>query len=147
MNAKTKLFLILWLAGLVGIFSLLLVDLTALLANLPVPAGTEIPPMTPTLKLLSLIQPAVILSVAVLVGIALASKVGLSSPVAEAAASGGDLVSAFKPQIIPGIGGGLAGGIAIVLIALTMVRTELSSDSRIVPEIFKLRMIFYHCLV
>ncbi len=114
MNAKTKLFLILWLAGLVGIFSLLLVDLTALLANLPVPAGTEIPPMTPTLKLLSLIQPAVILSVAVLVGIALASKVGLSSPVAEAAASGGDLVSAFKPQIIPGIGGGLAGGIAIV---------------------------------
>ena len=36
---------------------------------------------------------------------------------AEAAASGGDPVSAFKPQIIPGIVGGLVGGVAIVLIA------------------------------
>ncbi len=36
---------------------------------------------------------------------------------AEAATSGGDSVSAFKPQIIPGIVGGLAGGVAIVLIA------------------------------
>ncbi|MDQ3753705.1 MAG: hypothetical protein M3371_03120 [Acidobacteriota bacterium] len=90
----------------------------ALIAILPVPAGTEIPTITPALKLLSLIQPAVILSVAVLVGVVLASKVGLSSPVAEAAASGGNSVSAFKPQIIPGIVGGLAGGIAIILIAL-----------------------------
>jgi len=94
-----------------------LIDLSALLANFPVLAGTEIPPITPALKLLSLIQPAVILSLAVLVGVALASKVGLSSPVAEAVAGGGQLSLAFKPQIIPGIVGGLAGGVAIVLTA------------------------------
>ncbi|MBX3424032.1 MAG: CPBP family intramembrane metalloprotease [Pirellulaceae bacterium] len=64
-----------------------------------------------------MIQQAIILSVTVLIGVGLASKVGLSSPVAEAVASGGDSVSAFKPQIIPGIVGGLAGGVAIVLIA------------------------------
>lgn len=60
------------------------------------------------------------MAVAVLVGVALASKVGLSSPVAEAAASGGDTVSALKPQIIPGIIGGLAGGVSLVLIAAVL---------------------------
>ncbi len=117
MRFNTRLFLILWLAGLTGVLSVLLIDLDALVAFMPVPAGTEIPTITPALKLLSLIQPAIILSVAVLVGVFLASKVGLTSPVAEAAASSGDSISAFKPEIIPGIVGGLAGGVAIVLIA------------------------------
>lgn len=117
MRFNTRLFVILWLAGLTGVLSLLLIDLDALIAILPIPAGTEIPMITPALKLLSLVQPAVILSVAVLVGVALASKVGLSSPVAEAAASGSDSVSALKPQIIPGIIGGLAGGVSLILIA------------------------------
>jgi len=118
MHLKTRLFAILWLAGFVGVLSLLLIDLKALIAILPVQAGTEIPEITPALRLLSLIQPAVLLSVAVLAGVLLASKVGLSSPVAEAVASGGDSVSALKPQIVPGIVGGLAGGVSIVLIAL-----------------------------
>ena len=118
MRFKTRLFIILLLAGLAGVLSFLLVDLNGLVAILPVPTETEIPPITPALKLLSLVQPTILLAVAILVGVALASKVGLSSPVAEAAASGGDVISAFKPQIAPGIIGGLAGGIAIVLIAL-----------------------------
>ena len=117
MRFKPRLFLILWLSGLTGVFSLLFIDLNALIAILPLPAGTEVPAITPALRLLSLIQPAIILSAAVLVGVLLASKVGLSSPVAEAAASGGDPVSALRPQIIPGIVGGLAGGVSIVLIA------------------------------
>ena len=120
MRFKPRLFLILWLSGLTGVFSLLFIDLNALIAILPLPAGTEVPAITPALRLLSLIQPAVIMSVAVLVGVLLASKVGLSSPVAEAAASGGDPVSALRPQIIPGIVGGLAGGVSIVLIATAL---------------------------
>lgn len=126
MRFNTRLFIILWLAGMTGVLSLLLIDLDALIAILPVPAGTEIPPI-PVLKLLSLIQPAVILSIAVLVGVVLASKVGLSSPVAEAAASGGNLVSAFKPQIVPGIVGGLVGGVSLVLIA-TLLKPFLSPE-------------------
>lgn len=117
MRFNTRLFVILWLAGFGGCLSLLLIDLDALIKIVPIPAGTQIPEFTPALKLLSLIQPAVLLAVAVLVGVALAPKVGLSSPVAEAAASGGDPISAFKPQIIPGIAGGLAGGVSLVLIA------------------------------
>lgn len=128
MSFKTKLFVILWLAGMTGVLSFLLVDLNALIALLPVAAGTEIPTFTPALKLLSLIQPAVILFVATLVGVALAPKVGLSSPVAEAVAGGGQPGSAFKPQIIPGLVGGLAGGVAIVL-------TALLSKSFLPPEV------------
>jgi hypothetical protein len=97
---KTRLFVILWVAGVVGVLSFLLVDLKALLTQLPLPAGREIPAVTPALKLLSLVQPTVLLSVAVLIGVALASKVGLSSPVAEAAAGGEHLGSALKPQLI-----------------------------------------------
>ena len=70
-----------------GVLSLLLVDLNALVEKLPVPPGTEIPNFTFPLNLLAVIQPAVIVSFAVLIGVALASKVGLSSPVAEALAS------------------------------------------------------------
>jgi len=117
MNLKTKLFLILWLAGLVGILSFLLVDLSALLANFPGQAVEELPPI-PALKFLTLIQPSVILTVAVLIGVVLGSKVGLSSPAAEALASGGEVISALKPQILPGIIGGLAGGAGIVLTGL-----------------------------
>ena len=105
----------------------MLIDLDALIKILPIPAGTEIPTITPTLKLLIPIQPAVILAVAVLVGVILAPKVGLSSPVAESAASGGDAVSAFKPQIIPGIVGGLAGGFSLILIA-TILKPFLSPE-------------------
>lgn len=146
MRFKTRLFVILWLAGFTGVLSLLLIDLDALIAILPIPAGTEIPPI-PVIKLLGLIQPAIILSVAVLVGVMLASKVGLSSPVAESAATGGNLVSAFKPQIIPGIVGGLVGGISLVLIAAALrpftspeVLAKLGEYGKILP--FPTRLLY-----
>lgn len=128
MRFKTRLFVLLWLAGFAGALSLWLIDLDALIKIMPIPAGTEIPTITPALKFLVPIQPAIILTVAVLVGIALASKVKLSSPVAEAAASGGDWISALKPQIIPGLVGGLAGGIFLVLFA-AVLKPFLSSET------------------
>jgi hypothetical protein len=117
MNDKTRLFLVLWLAGFLGILSFLLVDLSALIASFPVQSETELPPI-PVLKVLSLVQPTLILTVAVLVGVALGSKVGLSSPLAEAAVTSGNVSSVLKAQILPGIIGGLAGGAAIVLTGL-----------------------------
>lgn len=100
------MFVILFSAGMAGVYSTLLIDLPALVALLPIPAGTEIPPITPAIKLLSLIQPAVLVAVAVLVGVALARKVGLYSPAAEAVASGGRVAPAVKPQVVPGLVGG-----------------------------------------
>ena len=118
MSFKTRLFFILLAAGLAGVFSFLLVDLPALVALLPVPAGAEIPRITPAIKLLSLIQPAMLLSLTVFAGVALAPKVGLASPAAEAAAAGNPVWPALKPQIVPGIIGGLSGGVVIVAATL-----------------------------
>jgi hypothetical protein len=114
MKFKTRLFVILWLAGVVGVLSFLLVDLSALLANLPVAADAPIPFPPLVLKLLSVIQTSVIVSVAVIVGVALADKVGLSSPAAEAAAGRGNVWAALKPQVVPGVIGGVAGGIVVL---------------------------------
>lgn len=114
MQTRTKLFVILWIAGMSGILSFLLVDLSALLRSLPVTAGKELPFPPRLMGVVSLIQPTVLMSLAVLVGTKLAHKVGLSAPVAEAAASRATLVSTLKPQIFPGVIGGIVGGIAIV---------------------------------
>ncbi|MEQ1646329.1 MAG: CPBP family intramembrane glutamic endopeptidase, partial [Pyrinomonadaceae bacterium] len=117
MNVKVKLFIILFAGGFAGVLSLVLLDLNALIAILPLPPGTEMPMSISALKLLSLVQPTVILAVAVLIGVGLSSKVGLSSPVAEAAASRSNWASALKTQIVPGVIGGLAGGLTVVSIA------------------------------
>lgn len=114
MKLKVRLFVLLWIAGMAGALSFLLVDLSALLANLPVTRGTPMPFSPLLLKLLSVIQTSIILAVAVLAGVLLASRVGLSSPAAEAAAGRGNIASAFKPQIVPGLIGGLMGGVAIL---------------------------------
>src|SRR5215213_9831098 len=113
---KKRLFLILFFLGLIGIVSFLLLDLSAFVALLP--STADIPTITPALKLLSLVQPALILAVAVLIGVALAPKVGLSAPASEALAAGGDTFTALKPQFVPGVVGGLVGGVCIVLISL-----------------------------
>lgn len=117
MSSRGKLFLILWVAGMAGVLSLLLIDFSGLIASLPLPADGATPTLTPAMKLLAIVQPAVILSLAILCGVVFAPKVGLSSPMAEAASVNGPLRSALKPQIIPGFLGGLAGGAAIVLAA------------------------------
>ncbi|MEP7076887.1 MAG: CPBP family intramembrane glutamate endopeptidase [Acidobacteriota bacterium] len=139
MGTKKRLFLILWSAGFVGILSFLLIDLKSLLAILPLPPGTQVPQIDPLLlKVISLIQPTVILSVAVLIGVGLASKVGLSAPVAERAASGGDWAAALKPQLVPGIIGGIVGGIAIVLTAAAAKPFLPSEAVRLIGEFGKL---------
>jgi len=127
MTVKTRLFLILWITGLAGVLSILLIDLNALISILPILPGTEVPTITPTLKLITPLQPAVLVAFAVLVGVGLASSVGLSSPAAEAAARGGDAISALKPQIVPGIIGGLAGAISLTLVA-AVLKPFLSPD-------------------
>ena len=121
MTYKKKLFLILWLAGFAGILSLLLLDFNALARMAPRPESGEVLTIGTWLKLLSLIQPSVLVAVAVLAGIGLAPKVGLSAPVAEAVAAGKNAGAPLRRQIVPGILGGIAGGISIVVIAALFV--------------------------
>jgi membrane protease YdiL (CAAX protease family) len=113
-NVKTRLVLILFLTGMTGIVSVLLIDLAAVVALVPVPAGSEALTITPLIKILSLIQPAILLAAAVLIGVALTSRVGLSAPVAESVATGERWFPALMPQLVPGFLGGLVGGFGIV---------------------------------
>jgi hypothetical protein len=109
---KKRLFLILFCLGFAGVLSVLLIDLSALAALIP---AADVPPITPAIKILSLIQPTVLVGVAVLIGVALAPKVGLSAPAAEALAAGDRAMPALKPQVLPGVLGGVIGALAILL--------------------------------
>ena len=118
MSAKTRLFILLWGAGFIGIISFLLVDLSALIAL--VPTDDDLPRITPAVKLLSVVQPGIFLALAVMAGVSLAPKVGLSASLIEAWMARGRIMPALKPTLVAGILGGLGGGIAIVLIATLM---------------------------
>ena len=114
---KVRLFVILFLAGLAGVLSFLLIDLSALIALLPLEQRMTVPAITFPLKLMTLVQPTVLLALSVFAGVNLAPKVRLAAPFAEAVAKRSDATSALKPQIKPGIIGGLAGGALIVLLS------------------------------
>ena len=106
--------MILWLAGIAGVLSVLLIDLSAVLANLPAATGLEMPFHPLVVKLLSVGQTAILLSIAIFIGIKLARHVGLSAPAAEALAKGNSFISALKPQLLPGVIAGFIAGVAIL---------------------------------
>ncbi len=117
MNSPTKLRLAasMWLVGMLG---------TAVLAFLVVPgliaeAAGDSPLPLPTwvASVVSLVQGAVFLALAVWAGVALAPKVGLRAPVFEAVASSSPVVAALRPQLVPGLLGGLAGGAFLVALS------------------------------
>jgi hypothetical protein len=114
MTYRTKLSGLLFLAGFAGILSFLLVDLSALLAMVPAKEGTTLPSPW-LLKLLSLIQPTVLLALAVFVGVLLSPKVNLAAPAFEAVARSRSFITALKSQIIPGVIAGLIAAVVIVL--------------------------------
>ena len=104
----------------------MLVDLTAVIALFP--TGTEVPVSMPAIKLLSLIQPTVLLFAAALIGTALAPRVGLSAPVAESLAAGGPTGLALRTQLLPGVLGALIGA-ASVLLTAALVKPFLTTDT------------------
>jgi len=69
------------------------------------------------LRGLMLLQPTILLTIAVVVGGQLAPLVGLSAPFAMALVQQKSSVRAIVPQRVPGIGGGVAAGIVLSLIA------------------------------
>ena len=128
MKPRQRLFLILWLAGIAGVLSFLFVDLSALIAMIPRPEGTPPTALPPILiKILAVIQPGVLTTLAVLLGVWLAPKIGLHSPAAEAIAEHKPFLPALRPQVIPAIVTGLLSGVAIVACWL-LVRPYLTAE-------------------
>ena len=115
LNLKSRLFLILFGTGFAGVASLLLIDLSTVAALLPAAAQADVPRFTPVIKLLTILQPTVLLILAVLIGIALAPRVGLSAPLSQAIAAGTPAIPALRPQLVPGVLGGLLGSLTILL--------------------------------
>lgn len=99
-----------------GVASFLFVDIHALIASMPLPPGETLPDLPPPalFKLISVIQPAILTTLAVAVGVWLSAKVGLHSPAAEAAANGEPFFAKLRPQIMPGVIAGLVTGVALV---------------------------------
>lgn len=114
MGYKARLFLVLWIPGIIGVLSLLLIDLHALIAMLPLPPGevNELPPPA-LLKIASVFQPAIFVTIATLAGVLLAQKVGLHAPAAEGLARREGFYSKLRPQIVPGIIAGILCGAAL----------------------------------
>lgn len=95
----------------------------------PVPEGqapTELPPPI-ILKIVSVIQPAVLVTLAVLVGVGLAHRVGLNAPTVEAAASGQPFWPKLRSQLLPGILVGVVCGVAIITIWV-VAKPQLSTE-------------------
>ncbi|WP_045052729.1 CPBP family glutamic-type intramembrane protease [Aliterella atlantica] len=112
------LFTIVWLMGMTGVVSLYWLAL-------PIPKETQL--SVTTIKLLALIQPTLLLTLAVFIGGNLAPKVGLSAPLTEAISQSDSWLLAIKPQILPGIVGGTVSGIALFFIS-TWWKTFLPAD-------------------
>jgi hypothetical protein len=139
LSVKTRLFLVLFLAGFAGVASLLLLDLAAVAALLPVPAES-LPRLTLWIKLISLVQPSVLLAVAVLTGVLLAHRVALSAPVAEAVVARQQPGPALLPQVVPGIVGSVVGAASIVISAAVFkpflaaeIVARISAFTRLMP--------------
>jgi hypothetical protein len=117
MTNQRKQFLILWGSGMLGVLSFLLVDLNSFLEMIPLPEGDERPIVGPLLAVASLVQSTILVSVAVIIGMFLARSVGLASPVTEAIAAGHDPWKPLRGQLVPGVLGGILGGLGIILTA------------------------------
>lgn len=131
-----------------GVLSLLLLDLGAIIEMVPEEYAPrdEIPHWL-VLKFASILQPAIFTTVAVMVGIGLAPKVGLHSPAAEAFAERGDILAALRPQILPGIAAGVLGGAAIVgswLLARPYIDEEFAARSEAFNKVVPTAMRFLY---
>lgn len=98
----------LWLAGMTGVLSLLLLPLPSL-------GATPLPPTI--LRLSLLVQPTILLTIAVLIGSRLAPPLGLQAPAVVAWSNRQNGWPLLQPQLWPALLSGLLSGVALWAIA------------------------------
>ena len=104
-----RLALVAWLAGLPGVLTLTWLALPRLVASHSLPVAMWV------VQVSSAAQSAVLLGAAVVVGAALGPKVGLAAPALQSLTTGGSVIESLRPQLLPGLWGGLAGGLVLWL--------------------------------
>lgn len=101
---RLKLGLLLFFAGMLGVVTLTITVLPQVLGDalLPVPSWLVL--------VASVAQSGLLVALVVWLGVSLAPKVGLRAPVSEAAVTHQSVMAALRPQLFPGLLGGLLGG-------------------------------------
>lgn len=105
-TSKWKLGGAIWIAGMIGVLAATFIMLPVLIS--------QHPPRNPlrlsvwVVSLATSAQSAVLLALFVWCGAVFASRVGLRAPVFEALVAGQSLGAALRPQLLPGLLGGLA---------------------------------------
>ncbi len=117
--------IILWLLAMSGVVVLTVTVLPQVIAKMP----QRVPLGLPLAAAASLVQNAVLVAAAVWTGILLGRPLGLSAPVIEAAASGGNILQALKPRLVPTLIGGVAAG-GLLLLAARWVPAALVDAGR-----------------
>ena len=104
---RLRVGILLWLAGTLGAVTVAIGVLPPLSAKMPLPAPLWL------IMLASVFQSALLVALAVWGGTTLAPAVGLRAPAFEAAATRRPIMSAVKPQIMPGFIAGAVGGLLL----------------------------------
>lgn len=104
---RLRLGLCMWIAGMLGVVALTVTVLPQLVADvtLAVPLWLVL--------LASTAQSALLVAVAVWLGVVLAPKVGFRAAAFEAAVTAGSIRSALRPQLRPGLVAGVVGGVGL----------------------------------
>ncbi len=105
---KRRLFLVLFLVGMAGVLSLLQ-------APFVLPADSELPLSPTMLRLLGLGQSAILVALAVLIGLLTAHKVGLHAPLVEATISRQPWWPVLQTQLGPAV---LGAGLGLLVLAI-----------------------------
>lgn len=115
-----RLFLALWLLGLLGLLSLLTAPLEVMQ-----PAGLDVTPLQ--FRLLSLVNPFILLTLAVAIGGFLAPRIGLDAPVVRAVLERRPVSPVLRPQLIPAL---LVGaGVAAMLLIYARISAAWLADA------------------
>ncbi|HDZ07997.1 CPBP family intramembrane glutamic endopeptidase [Pseudohongiella sp.] len=109
-TSRLRLGLYMWVAGMFGVLALTMTVIPQLVADAPLGVPLWL------VQLVSVAQSALLVALAVWLGVVLAPKVGLRATVFEAAVTAGSITSALRPQILPGLIGGVVGGVALFAI-------------------------------
>ena len=110
-TSRWRLFILLFVFGLLGILSLLQMPIQ-------LPEGVDTSLSLDALRWIGLAQSALLLAIAVLIGLFAAPKVGLTVPVAEAFVAGRPWWSQLRRQLWPAVVGAALGALILLLYRL-----------------------------
>ncbi|MCX4191130.1 CPBP family intramembrane glutamic endopeptidase [Methylophaga sp. OBS1] len=107
---RLRLGFCMWVAGMLGVVALTVTVLPQLMADVTLAAPLWL------VLIASIAQSALLVAVAVWLGVVLAPKIGFRAAAFEAAVTAGSIRSALRPQLLPGLVAGVVGGVGLFAI-------------------------------